>query len=111
MPLRFLRKHSTALIALAVYHFVFFFPALFMGRVVSPNDVFFNFDPWRAVGSADVQNSLLNDPPTAYHTLMSLLHSDWRAFPLEPVLARRLPRLRPSARPHPSPPTLIPPLV
>jgi len=44
MQLRFLRKHSTALIALAVYHFVFFFPTLFMGRVVSPNDVFFNFD-------------------------------------------------------------------
>ena len=40
---RFLRRHRTALIALAVYNFVFFFPVAFMGRVVSPNDVFLNF--------------------------------------------------------------------
>src|ERR1700682_2419670 len=79
-PLRFLRKHKTAFLALAVYHFIFFFPTLFMHRVVSPNDVFYNFDPWRAVGSADVQNSLLQDPPTAHYTLMLPLPQRWRAF-------------------------------
>src|SRR4051794_22343357 len=47
--LRFLKKHRVALIALAVYHFVFFFPTLFMGRIASPNDVFYNFEPWKSV--------------------------------------------------------------
>src|SRR2546426_243991 len=37
------RKHRIALIALAVYHFAFFFPTLFMQRVPSPNDVFFAY--------------------------------------------------------------------
>ena len=46
---RSLRKHRVAFIALAVYHFVFFFPTLFMHRVVSPNDVFFSYAPWSAV--------------------------------------------------------------
>ena len=49
------------------------FPTLFMGRVVSPNDVFANFDPWSIVKPLDVQNSVINDPPTSYFTLMSLL--------------------------------------
>src|SRR6202171_2844059 len=79
-PLRFLRKHKTAFLALAAYHFIFFFPTLFMHRVVSPNDVFYNFDPWSMVRKVDVQNSLLNDPPTSYFTLMSLLKNDRRAF-------------------------------
>jgi len=111
MQLRFLRKHGTALIALAVYHFVFFFPTLFMGRVVSPNDVFFNFDPWRAVGSADVQNSLLNDPPTAYYPLMSLLRSDWRAFHWNPFVASGIPGFGSSAAAVLSPLILIPTFV
>ena len=63
---RIIRKHRVALIALAVYHFVFFFPTLFMHRVPSPNDVFSNFEPWATARPAEVQNSLLNDPPTAY---------------------------------------------
>jgi hypothetical protein len=66
---RFLRRHRTALLALAVYNLVFFFPVVFMGRVVSPNDVFRNFSPWNMGRPLDVthaQNSLLNDPPTAY---------------------------------------------
>ena len=85
--LRPLRKHRVALIALAVYHFAFFFPTLFMHRVVSPNDVFYNFDPWSTVRKVDVQNSLLNDPPTSYFTLMSLMKSSIfgaRAYGLSP---------------------------
>ena len=78
-----LRKHYVALIALGAFHFVFFFPLAFMGRVVSPNDVFYNYEPWatyRPASVARVQNELMNDPPTAYLPLMALLKSDWRAF-------------------------------
>src|SRR5437667_5549398 len=106
--LRSLRKHRVALIALAVYHFVFFFPTLFMHRVVSPNDVFFSYEPWSAVRQVDVQNSLLNDPPTAYFTLMSLLKHDWRAFHWNPFVASGIPGFGSSAAAVLSPFVVIP---
>jgi hypothetical protein len=109
--LRLLRKHRVALIALAVYHFVFFFPTLFMHRVVSPNDVFFNYEPWSAVRQVDVQNSLLNDPPTAYFTLMSLLKTDWHAFHWNPFVACGLPGFGSSAAAVLSPFILLPTLL
>ena len=89
--MRFLRKHRIALIALAVYHVVFFFPTLFMGRIASPNDVFYNFEPWKTVRQVDVQNSLINDPPTAYYTVLSLIKTDWRAFHWNPFIASGVP--------------------
>jgi hypothetical protein len=89
--LRFLRKHRVALIALAVYHFVFFFPTLFMGRLASPNDVFFNFEPWKSVHQLDAQNSLINDPPTAYYTVLSLIKTDWHAFHWNPFIGSGVP--------------------
>jgi len=89
--LRFLKKHRIALAALAVYHFVFFFPTLFMGRVASPNDVFYNFDPWKSVRQVEVQNSLINDPPTAYYTVLSLIKTDWHAFHWNPFIGSGVP--------------------
>ena len=80
-----------ALIVLAVYHFTFFFPTLFMHRVVSPNDVFFSYAPWSEVRQVDPQNSLLNDPPTSYFTLLSLVKNDWRAFHWNPFVASGIP--------------------
>ena len=109
--MRFLRKHRVALIALAVYHFAFFFPTLFMHRIVSPNDVFYNFDPWSTVRSVDVQNSLLNDPPTSYFTLMSLLKNDWRAFHWNPFVGSGIPGFGSSAAAVLSPFILLPTLV
>src|SRR5438128_6759444 len=109
--LRSLRKHRVALIALAVYHFVFFFPTLFMHRVVSPNDVFFSYEPWSAVRQVDVQNSLLNDPPTAYFTLMSLLKHDWRAFHWTPFVASGIPGFGSSASAVLSPFIFLPALL
>jgi hypothetical protein len=109
--LRSLRKHRVALIALAAYHFAFFFPTLFMHRVVSPNDVFFNFEPWSAVRTVDVQNSLLNDPPTSYFTLMSLAKSDWHAFHWNPFVASGIPGFGSSASAVLSPFILLPTLV
>src|SRR5262245_4680165 len=109
--LRAFRKHRVALIALAVYHFAFFFPTLFMQRVPSPNDVFFNFDPWATVRPTEAQNSLLNDPPTAYFTLMSLVKSDWRAFHWNPYIASGIPGWGSSAAAVLSPFILIPTLA
>jgi hypothetical protein len=106
-----LRKHKIALIALAVFHFAFFFPVLFMGRVVSPNDVFFNFDPWAVQAHPPVQNSLINDPPTAYLTLMSLAKSDWSAFHWNPYIASGIPGFGSSAAAILSPFILLPVLA
>jgi hypothetical protein len=88
---RAIKKHRVALIALAVYHLVFFFPTLFMGRIASPNDVFFNFEPWKSVRQVSAQNSLLNDPPTAYYTVLSLIKTDWRAFHWNPFIGSGVP--------------------
>ncbi|MEA2345464.1 MAG: hypothetical protein QOF63_3633, partial [Thermoanaerobaculia bacterium] len=89
--MRLIKKHRVALIALAVYHLVFFFPTLFMGRIASPNDVFFNFEPWKSVRQISAQNSLVNDPPTAYYTVLSLIKTDWRAFHWNPFIGSGVP--------------------
>src|SRR3954454_12679720 len=89
--LRAIKKHRVALIALTVYHFFFFFPTLFMGRIASPNDVFYNSEPWKSVRQVDVQNSLINDPPTAYYTVLSLIKTDWRAFHWNPFIGSGVP--------------------
>ena len=85
-----------------------------MGRVISPNDVFFNFAPWanvRPEGIVHAQNSLLNDPPTAYFTLMSLARDDWRAFHWNPYVACGIPGFGSSAAAILSPFILIPALL
>lgn len=97
---RFIRKHRAAILALAVYNLVFFFPVLFMGRVVSPNDVFYNYDPWafeRPHSVVGAQNPLINDPPTAYLTLMSLAKGDWSAFHWNPYVGAGIPGFGSSA--------------
>ncbi|MBV8518301.1 MAG: hypothetical protein JO197_12960 [Acidobacteria bacterium] len=111
--LRFLRKHRIALIAIAAYNFVLFFPVLFMGRAISPNDVYGNFAPWAAVRGdlTHAQNSLLNDPPTAYFTLMSLVKNDWRAFHWNPYVASGIPGFGSSAAAMLSPFILLPVLL
>ena len=111
---RRLRKHRAALIALAVYNFVLFFPIAFMGRVVSPNDVFYNYEPWKSARPAGVtlaQNSSLNDPSTAYFTLMTLVRDDWRAFDWNPYVASGIPGFGSSAAAMLSPFILIPTLA
>jgi hypothetical protein len=110
---RRLRKHKAALIAIAVYNFVLFFPVMFMGRALSPNDVYLNFSPWasaRPPGTV-VQNMLLNDPPTAYFTLMSLVKDDWRAFHWNPYVGAGIPGFGSSAAAILSPLILLPVLL
>jgi hypothetical protein len=87
----FARKHSIALAAIVVYHFVFFFPTIFMQRVVSPNDVFYNFEPWGHGLSILPQNSVINDPPTSYLTMLSLVKGEPRAFHWDPFVACGIP--------------------
>ncbi len=106
-----LRKHYVALIALGVFHFVFFFPLAFMGRVVSPNDVFYNYGPWaiyRPPSITRIQNPLMNDPPTAYLPLMSLVKNDWRAFHWNPYVGGGIPGFGSSAAAVLSPFILLP---
>ncbi len=109
--MRLVRKHKVALLALVVYHVVFFFPTLFMRRVVSPNDVFYNFDPWHAARQVDVQNSLLNDPPTSYFTVMALVKDDWRAFHWNPFVASGIPGFGSAGAAVLSPFILLPTLI
>ncbi|HEV8658986.1 MAG TPA: hypothetical protein VGS96_10165, partial [Thermoanaerobaculia bacterium] len=89
-----LRKHSCAFVTLAAFHFVFFFPVIFMGRVISPNDVFYNFEPWatyRPASITHIQNNVLNDPATAYLPLMSLVKDGWSAFHWNPYVGSGIP--------------------
>ncbi|HKO57641.1 MAG TPA: hypothetical protein VJ276_17345 [Thermoanaerobaculia bacterium] len=107
-----LRKHALALIAIAVYNLVVFFPTAFLGRVLSPNDVFFNTDPWKLYrGAASVQNSLLSDPPTSYYTLISLVKTHWAAFHWNPYVGSGIPGFGSSAAAVLSPFVLLPALL
>ncbi|HEX7708097.1 MAG TPA: hypothetical protein VF701_16675 [Thermoanaerobaculia bacterium] len=110
---RRLRKHRGALVALLFYNFVVFFPVVFMGRVVSPNDVFYHYSPWREARADQTvaQNALLNDPPTSYLTLMSLVKEDWSAFHWNPYIASGIPGFGSSAAAILSPFILLPALL
>lgn len=110
---RFLRRHATALIAIAVCNFVVFFPVIFMGRALSPNDVFYSYSPWSALRSdaTHPQNLLLNDPPTSYYTLLSLVKSDWRAFHWNPYIASGVPGFGSSQSASLTPLILLPVLL
>jgi hypothetical protein len=89
--MRSLRKHRAALLSLAAFLFVFFFPTFFMGRVLSPNDIIRSYDPWATAAPLTAQNSTLNDIPTSYFTLMSLLQRDPSAFHWNRFIASGVP--------------------
>jgi hypothetical protein len=85
-----IRKHRTAFIAAAAFNFVLFFPTFFLGRVISPNDVFYNYDPWTLIPHERVQNSLLNDPPTSLLTQVVMLRRG-EAFHWDPYVGSGIP--------------------
>ncbi|MEO8215956.1 MAG: hypothetical protein ABI718_02625 [Acidobacteriota bacterium] len=89
--LRAVRKHQTALAALLLFHFVFFFPMLFMGRVLSPNDILYNYTPWSIGASLQSQNGTFNDIPTSYLTLMTMMQRDPAAFHWNRFIASGVP--------------------
>jgi hypothetical protein len=113
LPAR-LRKHFLAVATLAAFHFIFFFPVMFMGRVVSPNDVFYNYQPWATYRPASlqrIQNTLFNDPATAYLPLMSLVASGWDAFHWIPFVGGGIPGFGSSGAAVLSPFVLLPALI
>lgn len=78
---RSIRKSRPGWLGLVVVLAILVFPYLFMGYVISPNDVFYNYDPWRSlVDAPQSQNPNINDPPTSWYTLMSLLREEPEAF-------------------------------
>jgi hypothetical protein len=88
---RFVRKHRLLLLLMLLFNAFLFFPLLFMGRVISPNDVYYSYDPWRTVRQVESQNPLLNDPAVAYGTLVSLLREDPHAFHWNRYIAAGIP--------------------
>ena len=99
------------LLGAGAYLLIFFFPTLVMQRVVSPNDVFFNFDPWASMRTGDVQNSLINDPPTSYYTQIALLKHDPGSFHWNRFVASGVPGFGSAASAVLSPFVLIPALL
>src|SRR4029079_7842387 len=73
--------------------------------------VFFNYSPWSEMRSVSVQNSVINDPPTSYFTLMALLKRDWHAFQWNPFIACGIPGFGSSASAVLSPFVLLPSLI
>ncbi len=85
-----------------------------MGRVVSPNDVFYNYQPWatyRPASLEQIQNTVLNDPPTAYLPLMSLVANGWSAFHWNPYVGSGIPGFGSSASAVLSPFVFFPSLL
>jgi hypothetical protein len=71
---------------------VVLFPVLFLGRVISPVDVFTSYDPWNVVcPPTRVQNPLLNDPPTSWLTVMILAKRFPEGFFWNSTLASGIP--------------------
>ncbi|HVT03556.1 MAG TPA: hypothetical protein VHL58_09315 [Thermoanaerobaculia bacterium] len=108
---RVARKHRLILLSSAILLGVLFFPSLFMGRVLSPNDAYCNYYPWAAQKTVDVQNPLIQDPPFSYLTLMSMLKSDWSSFHWNRYIGSGLPGFGSVAAAVLSPFILIPTLL
>lgn len=51
-----------------------------MGRVLSPNDIYYQFDPWASHRQLRAQNPLIYDPPVSYFPVISLLREDPSSF-------------------------------
>lgn len=89
-----------------------------MGRVVSPNDVFYAYEPWashRPASVPGIQNPLMNDPPTAWLPLMHMLKSGAPTFHWDPTIGSGVPGYGSSGSAILSPliflPTLLVPLT
>ena len=85
-----------------------------MGRVVSPNDVFYSYEPWashRPVSIERVQNPLMNDPPTAWLPLMIMMKRGAPAFHWDPYIGSGVPGFGSAGSAVLSPFILIPTFV
>jgi hypothetical protein len=84
---------------------------LFLGRILSPNDIYYQYDPWASLRSVRAQNPLIHDPPVSYYTLISLLKSDPSSFHWNRYVASGIPGFGSAAAAVLSPLILIPALL
>ena len=76
---------------LGVLLVVLFFPALFMGRVLSPNDAYLNYEPWASGIHVESQNPQIHDPPLAYYPMARMIVRDPSSFNWNPYIASGVP--------------------
>lgn len=88
---RGIRKHRQAAIVLAAYLAIFLFPSIFMGRVLSPNDIYRHYEPWSTGEIFVAQNPLIHDPPMAYMPVIAMLERAPASFHWNPWLASGIP--------------------
>jgi hypothetical protein len=88
---RFVRKHRFAIAALVAFHFVLFFPTLFMGRVLSTNDVFYHYEPWMTASPIEAQNPTLDAASTGILTVLSLVKNEPSALHWNPYIGSGIP--------------------
>ncbi|MEJ5166708.1 MAG: hypothetical protein WHV67_06745 [Thermoanaerobaculia bacterium] len=71
--------------------FIIFYP-IFLGFLISPNDIYLNYDPWR-YGSFQHSslNPTLNDPATAYWTKAYLFKTEPESLFFNPYIASGMP--------------------
>ena len=95
---------------MGLYLVVLFFPTLFMGRVVSPNDVYHHYDPWAEPQFA-AQNPVIHDPPLAYMPIAAMMKRAPESFHWNPWLAAGIPGWGSAASAILTPFVLIPSLL
>lgn len=107
---RAVRKHRLAFILLGIVVAIVFLPTITSLRVVSPNDVYYHYDPWMSLATVRAQNQLIHDPPFSYFTLVSLLR-DFESFHWNRYVGGGIPGTGSAASAVLSPFILIPALV
>jgi hypothetical protein len=85
------RKHRQALTVLALYHLLFFFPTLFMGRMLSPNDLLSHYEPWATLRPAQAQNATLDAAATGIQPALAAARRDPSSFHWNRYLACGIP--------------------
>lgn len=108
---RSMRKHRVALVVIGLYLGIFFFPSVFMGRVVSPNDVYRHYEPWTIGHDFVAQNPVIHDPPMAYMPIAAMMKRAPESFHWNPWLAAGIPGWGSAASALLTPFVLIPALL
>lgn len=92
LPRSLRRPIPLPILGAGLFLLVVLFPCLFLGRVISPADVFTHYTPWSAVAPpTNVQNPMLNDPPTGWFTSMLAAKRFPEGFVWRPFLAGGVP--------------------
>lgn len=90
---------------------ILFFPTIFMGRVLSPNDVYGNYEPWVGESPVEAQNPQIHDPPLAYYPMARMLRRAPASFHWNPWIASGVPGWGSAASAVLTPIVLIPSLA